>query len=49
MITKIYLVKKKLTINDFEGFSREELDFEGFSREELDFNSDIEVQKNTVQ
>ena len=23
--------------------------FEGSSREELDFNSDIEVQKNTVQ
>ena len=37
--------------NDYQDiFGEEEVnDFEGFSREELDFNSDIEVQKNTVQ
>ena len=37
--------------NDYQDiFGQEEVnDFECFSREELDFNSDIEVQKNTVQ
>ena len=37
--------------NDYQDiFGEEEVnDFEGFSREGLDFNSDIEVQKNTVQ
>ena len=37
--------------NDYQDIFGEEEgnDFEGFSREELDFNSDIEVQKNTVQ